>query len=95
MKTLLIDDLRNINVDVTARTYDEGIKALEEQGPFDTLYLDHDLGDPDPSKTGYGIMNFLEANLRLLPKEIVLVTANPVGRVRMQTVINKLYGDKS
>jgi len=91
MKTLLIDDLRDIKADVVTRTYDDGINALKTQGPFDILYLDHDLSEEDPHKTGYGIMCFLEANLRYLPKSIVLVTSNPVGRQKMEVVIRKLY----
>lgn len=90
MRTLLIDDLRNINATVIARTFDEGIKALKTER-FDILYLDHDLADIDDRKTGYGIMNFLEENRHLLPTKIVLVTANPVGRVKMQVVIDLLY----
>lgn len=92
---LLIDDLRDIKADVVARTYDQGIHALTYQGPFEVLYLDHDLGEADPGATGYGIMNFLEANPQFLPGKIVLVTSNPVGRQRMQVVIDRLYGDKS
>lgn len=91
MKTILIDDLRDIQADVVARTYDTGIQALQEQGPFDVLYLDHDFGDPDPRKTGYGVICWLEANQKFLPGEIKLVTANPVGRKQMQTVIDRLY----
>ena len=91
MKTLLIDDLRNISADVVARTFDAGIDALKN-GPYDVLYLDHDLGDEDPAKTGYGIMCFIEANPQYKPNSIVLVTSNPVGRKNMQVVIDKLYG---
>lgn len=90
MRTLLIDDLREIPADVVARTFDAGIEALKSE-KFDVLYLDHDLGDDDPKKTGYGVMNFLEANPEHLPGKIVLVTANPVGRVNMQRVIERLY----
>lgn len=97
MRCLLIDDIRtpdmvSLEEDVQiARTYDQGIECLRE-GNWDILYLDHDLGDPDERKTGYGIMCFLEQNIDLLPKEIVLVTANPVGRKNMQAVIFLLYG---
>lgn len=93
MKTLLIDDLRNIPADIVARNYDAGIEALRDQGPFDLLYLDHDLGDyaHGVEKTGYDIMLFLEENPQYLPKEIKLVTSNPVGRRKMQVVIDKLY----
>lgn len=103
MKILLIDDARDIdyinrgwNVKVThvARTFAEGIKALKENGPFDILLLDHDLDSFDEEKnelTGYMIMIFLEQNLHLLPKKVELVTSNPVGRAKMQVVIDKLY----
>lgn len=91
MKTLLIDDMRNIKADVVARTYLEGLRALISLGPFDILYLDHDLGDSDERRTGYGIMNFLEANPQYLPKKIELVTSNPVGRIQMMMIINRLY----
>ena len=80
--------------DRIARTFDDGIKALKQEGPFDILYLDHDLGDPDPNKTGYGVMNFLEANPELLPKKIICISSNPPGKQRIQMVIDKLYGDK-
>lgn len=91
-RVLVIDDLRNIKADYTARTFEDGIRALTDMGPWQMLYLDHDLGDPDPSKTGYDIINFLEANPELLPDRIVLVTSNPVGRKKMQSVIDKMYG---
>jgi hypothetical protein len=91
MRTLLIDDLRDIDADVVARTFKAGIEALKSQR-FDVLYLDHDLGDEGvPEKTGYDVINFLEANPEYLPGKIVLVTSNPVGRQKMQVVIDKLY----
>lgn len=94
MRTLLIDDLREIIADVVARTYDDGIAALKDQGPFDVLYLDHDLADPNPAHTGYDVLNFLELNPHLLPGRIVLVTQNPVGMEKMRKLIEKLYADK-
>lgn len=108
MKVLLIDDMRDLEnvmpsyskykdfTGITARSYDVGIAELKSNSPFDVLFLDHDLASYDEAgreKTGYDIMCFLEANLELLPKEIVLVTSNPVGRQRMQAVIDKLYGE--
>jgi len=102
MKILLIDDLRSEDIiEITygkrpthvARDYDQGIKALKEEGPFDLLYLDHDLGDYNKfvERTGYDVMCFLEENPQFLPKEIVFVTANPVGRKKMMAVYRKLY----
>lgn len=92
-RTLLIDDMRDIKATRVARTFDDGIRALVEEGPFNTLYLDHDLGEEDPRKTGYDILCFLEEHTELLPNRIVLVTANPVGRQKMKVVIDKLYMD--
>ena len=89
-RTLLIEDLRDIKATRIARTYDDGIAALQEE-VWDVLYLDHDFGDNDPHKTGYGVICWLEANTEHLPRKIVLVTSNPVGRKQMETVIAKLY----
>lgn len=107
-KTLLIDDMRAIDADVIARTFESGIHALKHLGPFETLYLDHDLGEVDEHGSeipvevdgdlyppnGYGIMCFLEANPHYLPKAITIVSSNPVGRRNMQVVIDKLYKEK-
>lgn len=89
-RTLLIDDIREKDVSRVARSYEDGLCALTQEGPWDILYLDHDLGDEDPKKTGYGIMCFLEQFPQYLPGQVVLVTANPVGRQNMQRVLNKL-----
>ncbi len=99
MRVLLIDDLRNIKADRVARTFEDGLKALVEEGPWDILYLDHDLGDENPKHTGYGIMCFLEEmyfteRKYLLPKEVRKVTSNPVGWNNIQLVIDNLYKEK-
>lgn len=95
IKTLLIDDMRNLKADRVARTFDEGITALQEE-VWDVLLLDHDLGcfDSDGKEyTGYDIMCWLEENPEFLPVcDIRIVSSNPVGRQRMQQVIDKLYG---
>lgn len=88
MKILVIDDIRTFaEAEYHARTYAEGIDALTEE-EWDILYLDHDLGE---DKSGYDVLCFLEEYPEYLPGEIQLVTANPVGRMRMVQVINKLY----
>lgn len=94
MRRLLIDDQRNIESERVARTYEDGLAALQE-GEWDILYLDHDLGCFDArgkEYTGYDVLCWLEQNLAFLPKSIVLVTSNPSGRLRMEQVIRKLYG---
>lgn len=99
MRVLLIDDVRNedliefgygIRPNAVVRTYDSAIAAIQE-GNWDIVYLDHDLGESDIAKTGYGIMNFIEANPHLKPGQIHIVSANPVGRKNMQIVIDRLY----
>jgi len=93
-RRLGIDDCRELShCSVLCRNYSDGIKALETMGPWDELFLDHDLASyvDGVEKTGYDVMLFLEQNPNLLPGEIILVTSNPVGRQRMQVVIDRLY----
>jgi hypothetical protein len=93
MRTLLIDDVRNLAASVIARNYDEGIRQLLLNGPWDLLLLDHDLASFDSNaveKTGYDIMCWLEENAAYVPKEIQCVSANPVGRSRIEVVIRRL-----
>lgn len=103
MKSLLIDDVRTVEfIEATygakptnvARTFSDGIAALKSDGPFDILFLDHDLACFDfegTELTGYTVMLFLEENPELLPGKIVIVSSNPVGRQKMNVVIEKLY----
>ena len=86
---LLIDDERNYDADRVARTFEDGIKALQEER-WDVVMLDHDLGDPDPAKTGYGICNWLENNPERQPDIVQLVTSNAVGRDRMKLALEKM-----
>jgi len=101
-KVLLIDDTRdessdNIKrrVDIIARNYWDGINCLK-MACWDVLLLDHDLNsfeDPNDAhseKTGYDIMLFFEEFPEYLPKKIILVTSNPVGRDRMMASIRYL-----
>lgn len=85
---LLIDDVRALPATRVARTYDEGIAQLKDKLP-DLLLLDHDLGHVEPDKTGYGIVCFLEEN-DIKPKEIRLVTANPVGALKMEAALESM-----
>jgi hypothetical protein len=95
MKTLLIDDMRDIKASKVARNYTDGLTALTSE-KWDVLYLDHDLASyvDGAEKTGYDILVFLEEHPEHLPGKIELVTSNPVGRQKMQVVINKLYGGR-
>lgn len=107
MRILLIDDLRDLRILApryignasyegrTARTYDEGIQALYD-GPYDLLLLDHDLGDFKNGKerTGYNIACYLEEHPELLPNKTIVVSSNPVGKKKIEQVMEKLYAQK-
>jgi hypothetical protein len=79
---LLIDDLREPEgMDDIARTSTDACLALmQHEGVLTHLYLDHDLGEPEA--TGYTILNWA-IKRNLLPPNVYLVTANPVGRDNM------------
>jgi hypothetical protein len=96
-RRLLIDDHRGwrevlrivpapTDVQVIARTFGEGL-AMLQQHRWDELYLDHDLGD---DATGHDVMLWLERRPEILPHRIILVTANPIGHIKMAWVIDRL-----
>ena len=99
MRILAIDDLREMTqASVVARNYEEGIRQLEFNGPWDLLLLDHDIASFDKygrEKTGYDVMCWLEENPKHLPQKIECVSANPVGRARIIAVCVKLYRDNN
>lgn len=86
---LLIDDMRVLPATRIARTFEAGITALQESTP-DLLKLDHDLGSEDPKKTGYGIVLFLEQEMDIRPKEIEIVSSNPVGIINIKTALESM-----
>jgi hypothetical protein len=79
---LLIDDMRNLDVDVIARTSQAGKALLEMNASLWThLYLDHDLGEFS-DEDAYPVLEWaIEKDL--LPRFVQLVTDNPVGREKM------------
>lgn len=92
---LWVDDFRNPpEADggyVIARTYAAAIKYLDS-GTFNEVFLDHDLGDFDGDRehTGYDVlMHIVQMKMdgKPVPTKYTLLTANPVGRDRMQGVI--------
>lgn len=77
MKTLLIDDLREIPADLVARTYNTGLFLLMlHRGNISSLLLDHDLGEFEVNKTGYDLIKEARG---FLPDMVEIVSANPVG----------------
>lgn len=77
MLSLLIDDMRNIDVDVIARNGEAGLKLLG-YNIWSALYIDHDLGD---GINGYQVITrMLENEKIVLPTYVMIVSSNPVGR---------------
>jgi hypothetical protein len=98
VRTLLIDDTRTEaevgRVDMIARNYWEGLRALLALGPWDMLLLDHDLAsfDGDREYTGMDVVGWLEEFPQYKPRDVKIVSSNPVGRQRMATALSRLYG---
>ena len=85
-KWALIDDIRELNCDYTARNARDGLKMMTDH--FDeigTLCLDHDLGDEE-EPTGFDVLKRLFFN-NLVPDHVQLVTSNPVGRANMANLL--------
>lgn len=92
MRSLLIDDVRNIPADKVARTYWEAIEALEDE-IWDLVYLDHDLNSFDENGkefTGKDICTWLQANQQAHPRRVILVTMNYWGGKDMLAILNRL-----
>jgi hypothetical protein len=89
--SLLIDDLRRMEVDCTVRTFDQGMKMLE-LGGWGTLYIDHDLGENEDNLNGYALINYLidldmAAGENRTADKIVIVSSNPVGRENIERAL--------
>ncbi len=81
------------------KTADEAI-ALLKTGRVERASLDHDLseeatiGQPKAGeKTGYTVVCWMEENNIWPPGGVRVHSMNPVGRVRMQQVIDAHYGN--
>jgi len=80
------------------RTYARCIEMLQQEA-IGILSLDHDIADYSPEKgcevTGYDVLCWLEEQLDRdinfpIPNDIRVHSANPVGRKRMASVIERL-----
>ncbi len=94
---LWIDDVRPAPDDTwdIARTYDEAINSLSKN-KYDIVSFDHDLGDfkDGRERTGYDVLLWLtekRLNNETVPKNLRIHSANPVGRQRMQGVIDRYW----
>jgi hypothetical protein len=97
---ILIDDYRNRLPDgskpdaIFRSPFVFNILCGWERIHHDEIYLDHDMGDGE--RTGYDLITEFERGRHEygwpLPDKIVCVSDNPMGRYRIQQVIDKLYG---
>ena len=93
---IYLDDVRSMpfGFDIHVRNYKDCIYWLSRNDSICTLSLDHDLGE---DKTGYDVICWIEEqcynNKFVLPYEILIHSANPVGRANIQRVIDRLYGN--
>lgn len=100
MRILVIDDERYFNQAIFhmpvsaryARRYDKALEMLTDES-WDKVYLDHDLGDNQP--TGYDLCQKIEEfaynGYLLNVKEFVIHSMNPLGRSRMYQCLYKYY----
>lgn len=75
---LLIDDVRDLNCHITART-PEAAKTVLPIHDWEVICYDHDLA---AEESGYDILKWAIENGYMAP-HIQLVTSNPVGRQNM------------
>jgi hypothetical protein len=64
--------------------------AIDNAGPFERIYLDHDLDqrvfvDSDEDNTGYQLAKYIAD--KKVDADIILHTLNPFGAERMQSVL--------
>lgn len=96
-----LDDIRDPNRHgcigwTWVKTADEAI-ALLGTGLVRQASLDHDLtidqtlGREDREKTGYTVICWMEEHGVWPPKGTKVHSQNPVGRAKMQSVINRAY----
>lgn len=95
MRILFVDDLRKPNYDEwecsvsISKTYINAIQRLKEEGPFDIIDLDHDLGE---EKTGYDIAKYIVEN-NIPIKAFTIHSMNPVGVKNIRELLTH-YGYK-
>lgn len=89
---IYLDDERNTPLGWVRCYWPSEVITLIVQGGVSIVSLDHDLGDDDI--TGYDVVTWLEEQVysdpSFIPPEIVVHSANPVGKARMIQGINNI-----
>ena len=81
---LLIDDERNLNTEVVARTVEAARVVLQTDIQWERICFDHDLGS---EMSGYDVLNWALSTNNLRTRKVQLVTSNPVGRQNMMNLL--------
>lgn len=89
-----LDDVRPMpsEFNLHVSTADDAINKLKTNSVI-LISLDHDLGDSD-TKTGYDVAKFIEESAfegSLMPLEVRIHSANPIGVNNMKMCINNAY----
>lgn len=70
------------------------IDQLHNHGPWDWIFLDHDLGGevhvPSGPGTGYEVAKFIQQNPDKAPKNIIVHSANGTGANNMMGLLHDL-----
>jgi hemerythrin superfamily protein len=98
MLTLVIDDLRKFfeqdnETIIYARTLYEGFREFfDNPRQWYKVYLDHDLGDDDDiMPLVRKIEEYAYDGILFDVEEFVIITANPVGRMKIHQALSKFY----
>lgn len=94
---LYLDDIRTAPEGWTRVYWPDEAIALLQQGNVTDISLDHDLGD-DSRGTGYDVVKWIEEAVitrGFVPPQIIIHSANPVGRDRMQRGIDAIEQARS
>jgi hypothetical protein len=89
---IFLDDLRSAPQGWVRAYWPDEVIALLEHGDVQTISLDHDLGD-DQRGTGYDVIVWIEeavATRGYKPPAILIHSANPAARVRMEAGIRAI-----
>jgi len=69
------------------RSGKKALQTAKKSGvPLETLYLDYDLGE---GITGYTVLEKLIEEYELPPKEVVIISLNPVGIARIKALCER------
>jgi hypothetical protein len=86
---MIIDDQRDLNCDIIARTSQAGLAILRWiYEDIEVLVLDHDLGDRS-FMDGSSLLKEIIAG-DILPGRVQLCTSNPVGRNNMRAQLEDI-----